>query len=142
MTPRYFALFIFVFLLAACSAQPPTTSVANPDLPSIPSEYAGKKNPLAGDAAAIEVGQETYNVYCSSCHGETGQGDGPAAASLDPKPKPLAITEAGLGDDYLYWRIAEGGLTAPFNSAMPAWKNLFNEEKIWQVIAYLRALPQ
>ena len=28
----------------------------------------------------------------------------------------------------------------PFQSAMPAWKSFLSEEKIWQVIAYLRSL--
>ena len=37
----------------------------------------------AGDSAK---GKESYNQICAMCHGETGKGDGVAAASLDPKP--------------------------------------------------------
>ena len=38
-----------------------------------------KVAPLA-DAATL------YQSRCATCHGETGRGDGPAAAALDPKP--------------------------------------------------------
>ena len=104
----------------------------------VPSEYAAKKNPLAGNANSAEAGKQVYNVYCTSCHGETGMGDGPAAASLDPTPQPLAKNQTSLSDAYLFWRISEGGLMAPFKSAMPAWKNALDEEQIWEVITYLR----
>ena len=45
-----------------------------------------------------------------------------------------------LGDDYLLWRISEGGAEAPFNSAMPAWKETLDEDARWDVINYIRAL--
>ena len=106
--------------------------------PDVPSEYAAKKNPLAGNANSAEAGKQVYNVYCTSCHGETGMGDGPAAASLDPTPQPLAKNQTSLSDAYLFWRISEGGLMEPFRSAMPAWKNALDEEQIWEVITYLR----
>src|SRR2546425_12398286 len=31
-------------------------------------------------------GKKLYTSYCSTCHGETGKGDGMAAASLPAKP--------------------------------------------------------
>jgi hypothetical protein len=47
---------------------------------------------------------------------------------------------AEVGDDYLFWLISEGGMIEPFNSLMPAWKQVLGEEERWQVIAYLRTL--
>jgi len=139
-------LFIMVslFALNACGANqattpPPASSSDGREIPTPPPEYAGKKNPLTGNAGAIEAGKGIYNSNCASCHGETGLGDGPAAKSLNPPPRPLAH-ESYLTDAYMYWRIAEGGGIEPFRSAMPAWKSFLNEEKIWQVIAYLRSL--
>jgi mono/diheme cytochrome c family protein len=35
------------------------------------------------------TGQEDYLALCSSCHGATGAGDGPAAAGLGPRPADL-----------------------------------------------------
>lgn len=34
----------------------------------------------------LKRGRELFAANCTSCHGATGAGDGPAAASLDPKP--------------------------------------------------------
>lgn len=106
--------------------------------PSVPAAYAGKTNPLGADAAA--AGKVIYGERCASCHGATGTGDGAAAAGLDPKPADLADEVPDLGDDFLFWRVNEGGAMEPFNSAMPAWKGILTEEQIWQVIAYLRTL--
>ena len=40
-------------------------------------------------AAAIERGRATYREHCAVCHGDRGRGDGPAAASLTPRPTNL-----------------------------------------------------
>lgn len=45
-----------------------------------------------------------------------------------------------LSDDYLFYRISEGGNVAPFNSAMPAWKEILTETERWDVINYTRSL--
>jgi hypothetical protein len=45
-----------------------------------------------------------------------------------------------MNDAYLFYRISEGGLLAPFNSAMPAWKDVLDEQARWDVINYMRML--
>ena len=142
MKKTLFIILIFVSIgalaLAACGGGTTTS----PQSATVPAEYAGKTNPKAGDAAATAAGKDLYASNCASCHGAKGMGDGPAAAALDPKPKPLATEVASLKDDYLFWRISEGGAFAPFNSAMPAWKASLTEEQIWQVIAFLHTLSK
>lgn len=41
-------------------------------------DYAGRVlvNPLDSTAAIVEEGKALFNIYCVTCHGETGQGDG------------------------------------------------------------------
>lgn len=107
---------------------------------TIPAEYAGMINPIPADEASIERGAEIYTTHCASCHGDGGMGDGPAAASLDPAPAPIAHTSQMLGDDYLFWRITEGGHEEPFNSGMVAWDGILEEETRWDLINYMRAL--
>jgi mono/diheme cytochrome c family protein len=110
---------------------------------NISQEYAGKRNPiLAEDEESLANGKELFEQHCASCHGLEGLGDGPAGASLDPPASPVAHTSRMMGDDYLLWRISEGGLGAPFNSAMPAWKDILNEQAHWEVISYLRVLSR
>lgn len=142
----------FLFGLAACNA---AQSPSNPmpemgrgmgsgmmarHMAGVSSEYAGMSNPVAADEQSLQRGAEIYAANCASCHGDGGMGDGPAGEALDPPPAPLAHTSQMLGDDYLFWRITEGGAFSPFNSAMPSWKSVLSETERWEVILYTRAL--
>jgi len=108
----------------------------------IPQGYAGSSNPLPYSEETLALGEELYAANCASCHGTEGYGDGPAGANLDPAPAVLAHSGMMMADDYLYWRISEGGSEQPFNSAMPAWGTTFSEEQIWQLVSYLRGLSE
>jgi mono/diheme cytochrome c family protein len=107
-----------------------------------PESYAKLINPLAGNPKAVDSGKIIFETQCASCHGSRGYGDGPAAASLNPQPANLADRQMldSLSDGYLFWRVSEGGMMAPFNSAMPAWKTTLSEEQRWHVISYVRLL--
>jgi mono/diheme cytochrome c family protein len=106
----------------------------------IPDDYAGMTNPIDAEELSLARGRETYALHCATCHGDQGLGDGPTAAGLEPAPVPLAFTARMLADDYLFWRISEGGAMEPFNSAMPAWKGVLDEETRWDVVNALRDL--
>ena len=110
----------------------------------VPEAYAAKTNPFKDNPDAVTAGAQIYTTYCATCHGIEGKGDGPAGTALEPHPANLA--DAGMmnnmSDTYLFWRISEGGMVEPFNSAMPPWKGSLTEEQIWQVIVYLRTLAK
>ena len=70
-----------------------------------------------------KVGDRLFNEYCTSCHGTSGQGDGPAAKDLD-RPVPdltlLAARNAGSFPTARvmtvidgYTRVQEGNVTMP-----------------------------
>ncbi len=107
----------------------------------VPEEYEDLTNPLAGDSEAISSGSKLFIANCAMCHGESGEGDGPASAGMDPKPAALSDGEllSDLSDAYLYWRIAEGGSADSFKSAMPVWKSIFGDEQIWQLVTFIRS---
>jgi mono/diheme cytochrome c family protein len=107
---------------------------------TVPEPYAGMTNPVTVNQDSLDRGAELYSTMCASCHGDGGMGDGPAGVSLDPPPAPVAHTSQMLGDDLLFWRISEGGATAPFNSALPAWKDSLDEQARWELVSYMRAL--
>ncbi|MCB0186110.1 MAG: cytochrome c [Caldilineaceae bacterium] len=104
----------------------------------IPAEYADLSNPVTADEASLARGAEAYNLYCVSCHGASGMGDGVAGAALDPAPAAIARTSQMLSDGYLFWRISEGG--SHFSTAMPAWDAAIDEQTRWDLINYMRAL--
>jgi mono/diheme cytochrome c family protein len=128
-------IFALSALLSACAAKP----TEEPDKP-VPSPYAGKTNPLAGQADAATAGKDIYTTNCLSCHGEGAKGDGPAGASLDPKPANLVQAFTEDQDDRIFWTISEGGPAAGKSASMVAWKGTLSETEIWQVIAYIRTL--
>jgi mono/diheme cytochrome c family protein len=130
-----------ILVLSACSSAAKTEAPAAEEADvAVPDEYAGLKNPMDGNAAAIESGKAVYVANCQSCHGEKGLGDGPAGASLSPKPGDLVEVAANDTVDRIYWRVSEGGMMAPFNSSMPAWKGVLSEDERWQVVSFVKTL--
>ena len=105
----------------------------------IPPEYAGLTNPVPAGEPSLERGAQLYATNCASCHGDGGMGDGPAGSALEPAPAPVAHTSQMMGDDYLFWRISEGGAT--FGTSMPPWKVL-DEQARWDLVNYMRALGE
>lgn len=101
---------------------------------TVPTEFAGQTNPYGAEAAG--EGGELYKIYCASCHGETGKGDGVAGLSLVPAPKDLVALQAAVEDDFLFWRIRAG----KEGTAMVGWKGILSDEQIWQVVAFIRTL--
>ncbi len=105
---------------------------------TVPEPYVGEVSSVPSDEASIQRGGEIFTTLCISCHGEDGMGGGPAGVDLNPTPAPIARTMQMMGDSYLLWRISEGGV--PFGTQMPVWKDTLNQQQIWDVINYVRAL--
>ncbi len=121
-------------------ALPPTPTPRVQVLPvcqMIPAPYAGAKAPFpSDDKAVLASGKQIYEARCAACHGNTGKGDGPAAAALNPKPANLtdkAFMRMLPVDCHLYV-IAEGVK----GTGMPPWKSLGNDA-LWKVLIYTRA---
>jgi mono/diheme cytochrome c family protein len=137
---------ILLLLLTACGAQgnepgpgmgPGGSGMMTRHHAEIPDEYAGMTNPVPADEASLERGATLYATNCASCHGDGGMGDGPAGSALDPAPAAVAHSSQMMADDYLFWRISEGGTS--FNTTMPPWKVL-DEQARWDMVNYMRAL--
>jgi mono/diheme cytochrome c family protein len=108
-----------------------------------PASYSGKSWNQWENRELAQKGKALYQQQCASCHGASGKGDGPVARGLAHQPADLTNhfhLAQGKGDDYLFWRISEGGTVAPFNgmqSAMPAFKNAMSESDRWAVLTYI-----
>lgn len=114
--------------------------------PTAPDEIPSKPSPPV-TPAFLEVGKKIYDFRCAPCHGFNGAGDGPAAMTLDPRPKDFTrglfkfkTTMAGeaASDEDLFRTISRG---IP-GTAMPSWKRLLTEEQRWQVIAHVKTFSE
>lgn len=93
------------------------------------------KNPYPNEPLVVTQGEELYNVYCWSCHGETGYGDGAAGGALGVKPANFHDELVKKqSDGALFWKLSEG------RGNMPPFKESLSEEQRWQLVSYLRKL--
>jgi len=87
-------------------------------------------------------GKQWYYVYCIACHGWTLQGDGPVAIDLDPRPRTLT-KGSYMGQKTnleLFTVIKGGGEAVSLSSSMPDWGNILQDQDIWNVVAWIRAM--
>lgn len=94
-----------------------------------------------GDANA---GKAKYESLCAGCHGKTGKGDGPAAASLNPKPQDHSDGKVmnSLSDQYLTDIIKNGGAAVKKSPLMSAWGKTLKDQEISDVTVYIRSLAK
>lgn len=88
--------------------------------------------------ALIAKGKTIFQANCSSCHGNGGQGDGPAGAALNPKPRNFT-SDQGWKNGRKFsdmFKTVQKGIPG---SAMPAFEYLPGEDKI-AVIEFIRTL--
>lgn len=88
------------------------------------------------DEAFLERGKQRYQITCTPCHGESGNGKGvvskywaipPTANLIDPRVE-------AMPEGQIFWTITHGkGLMGPYNGVLSV-------QDRWAVVAYVRAL--
>jgi cytochrome c553 len=134
--------------------QPRTTERA-------PDSYIARVNPLPATAEHLERGRQLYERTakpdCQGCHGVNGDGNGPAAAGLEPPARNFTctVTMATITDGQLYWVIERGSgdfhlpsrqgaqqIERPARgrptTAMRGYGDQLTATDIWQLVLYLR----
>ncbi|MDE2943766.1 MAG: cytochrome c [Gemmatimonadota bacterium] len=110
-------------------------------------ELTGLENPLHEEGSMEEhlaAGKRIYVRNCVPCHGDLLDGQGHYAQAFNPVP--ADFTSSGnlpqLTESYVFWRIVKGGPGlpregTPWDSAMPAWELILEQDEIWATILYL-----
>jgi len=118
---------------------PTPTPAPDPTPAPAPAPDADAEPVAAGDAKA---GKTDYLMFCASCHGMSGAGDGPVAATLDPKP--VAHNDGNvmnpLTNAYLFQVIKEGGAAVGKSQMMAPWGGVLSDAQIHNVVAFIRSL--
>lgn len=91
-------------------------------------------------AQATGNAASNYTNLCSTCHGVTGKGDGPAAAALHPKPTDFADCKrmAIISDETVFKAIKGGGQSVGLSPLMPPSGGSLTDQRIKDLVSYVR----
>ena len=118
------------------STSPPTAPISSTSPTALyPDDVETFPFPITKDD--LNRGQERYQIFCSVCHGATGNGDGMIARRGFNKPAPASyhqdrLRQAPVGH---FFDVMTNGW-----GAMPAYAAQIPVEDRWKIIAYIRAL--
>lgn len=101
------------------------------------------------------VGRDSFQMYCASCHGPAGHGDGPVASELRSRPADLSTlaqrNEGAFPRDRVRRLVSgDAALSAHGTSEMPVWGLMFRmfesdarvRERIENLLTYLESLQK
>lgn len=108
-----------------------------------PRATADTRAPDPRPIAAADSGAELFAANCSTCHGPKGDGDGPAAPGLNPKPRKFSdkAIMSKITDAKLTAVIKGGGAANGLSPLMPAFGHL-GEVQIKALVTHIRTLAK
>jgi mono/diheme cytochrome c family protein len=141
--PRFKPLARSDFYSDLRSARPPVEgTVARGQLHEDSYFYTGKMGNAPGDYMPFAVneevlarGQERFNIYCSPCHSELGDGNGVIVQRgyrAPPSYHTERLRKAPLG---YFFDVMTNGF-----GAMPDYASQISAQDRWNIVAYIRAL--
>jgi mono/diheme cytochrome c family protein len=117
----------------------PAPSAAAPPAARTPAEEA--KGAESSRAELVAQGRQMFEERCVTCHGEKGDGKGPAGASLQPPPRNFTdrAWQAATSDERIEQVVSYGGAAVGLSPIMPAQPDLANDPaKLDALVAYVR----
>lgn len=100
--------------------------------------WIGATGVSAAAAPDLAAGKAKFQQLCATCHGQTGKGDGPAGAALNPKPRDLSVTTKT--DAEMKTIMTKGGAAAGLSPTMPPMGATLSDSELANVIAFIRSL--
>jgi mono/diheme cytochrome c family protein len=108
---------------------------------------AAAQGPGSGDAAK---GKQVYSTYCTTCHGDNGDGQGPAGKALNPPPRDFTKGDFKFGDkdEDLFKTISNGAAAQKAKDGtagsplMAPWGNVIPEADRWSLVKYIRTFKK
>jgi mono/diheme cytochrome c family protein len=83
----------------------------------------------------VTRGRQRYDIYCTPCHGYTGEGNGMAVQRGFPAPQSLHQDRLRTAPHGYFFQVITNGF-----GRMPPYNVQVNVEDRWAITAYVRAL--
>ncbi|HVR30027.1 MAG TPA: cytochrome c [Thermoanaerobaculia bacterium] len=125
------ASLILALTFTACGGESAQTALA-PEKPA----------PTTVTAELLGRGADVYKSNCIACHGPLGKGDGPSAATLDPKPRDHSSRAYmdQLSDQQIADTIVQGGALRGYPN-MPSNPHIRGND-LAALVAHVRTLSR
>ena len=104
----------------------------------VPMDYQiMERTPIIPDQESLQSGSALFQRQCAVCHGEQGQGDGPAAKGMNQKPANSLDRDhsAIYGPGEKFWIIGNGS----GETGMPAFSDLSLMDR-WHLVNHIYLL--
>jgi S1-C subfamily serine protease/mono/diheme cytochrome c family protein len=85
----------------------------------------------------LDRGRRSYEQVCASCHGATGEGDGPAASGMDPPPTSFSDARMNLVSPHQLYGAIQLGIQG---TAMPSFRSELDASTVWDIAFFLMTL--
>ncbi|MDB5970260.1 MAG: cytochrome c class [Hydrocarboniphaga sp.] len=133
IVPALAALLLAVTaLVAQAHGNVTPQAVDTQDLPKLKGPLT--VNPYRDNKKAITIGAAAYGQNCARCHGL-----GAVSGGIAPDLRNLPVGDDG--DEYFQMRIRNGSIRNGV-TYMPPFGEIFSEEAIWSIRAYLDSVHQ
>jgi mono/diheme cytochrome c family protein len=90
-------------------------------------------NPVTADEANLAAGARLYREHCTLCHGDPAHPKAPLIDSLNPPAPQFMDDKADMAENQNFF-ILQHGIRW---TAMPGWKNVLNDQQLWQLVTFL-----
>lgn len=106
---------------------------------SVARRATNQENPLPMNAETLRGGLHEFGENCVVCHGAPGVDPGAIGQGLNPGAPDLTLPRVqARTDGELFW-ITSNGIRM---TGMPAFSPTHDEKEIWEIVAFLRHLPE
>ncbi|EPR66996.1 c-type cytochrome [Cyclobacterium qasimii] len=102
----------------------------------VPDSIKNLQNPVMDDEM-FEKGKALFQIYCSTCHGVGGRGDGAAGQAMGSQPADL-LSEGvqKQTDGELFYKITKGKVV------MPSFQDLLTDDQRWYLVNFIKNLSK
>ncbi|NWJ45905.1 MAG: cbb3-type cytochrome c oxidase subunit II [Chloroflexi bacterium] len=105
----------------------------------VPTTWKNTRSAMPPSNRSIVHGKQIFLSNCVGCHGYNGDGNGPAAQYMQPRPFNFTdVAAQKVTSEGQYYHFLLFGLPG---SAMPAWGDFLTVNDIWDVINFIRTIP-